>query len=96
MQLTINHDALISICKQENIIYLGLFGSQARGEAKKNSDVDILVQFKEVKSLFELSRIKYDFEAVFGKKVDLVLKKSVKKLIKPYIEKDLVTLYDQG
>jgi uncharacterized protein len=95
MQLTINHNAIRSICKQEDIIYLGLFGSQARNEAKKDSDVDMLVQFKETKSFFELSRIKDEFEAVFGKKVDLVLKSAVKETIRDYIEKDLITLYGQ-
>lgn len=93
--MKINETAIKNICLKEDISYLGLFGSQARGEAEKNSDVDILVQFNDVKSFFELSRIKDQFEAVFGKKVDLVLKSAVKESIRGYIEKDLVTLYGQ-
>lgn len=93
--MKINETAIKNICLQEGISYLGLFGSQARGEAKKNSDVDILIQFNDVKSLFELSRIKDQFETVFGKEVDLVINSSVKQSLRGYIEKDLITLYGQ-
>ena len=33
------------ICEQNGIIYLGLFGSSARGENRPDSDLDLLVQY---------------------------------------------------
>ena len=93
MKVTINQNLINTICDQEGIVYLGLFGSQARGDAKKASDVDLLVNFKQTKSLFQLVRIQEKLEGAFDKKVDLVLDTSIKELLKPYILKDLVTLY---
>lgn len=76
------------------ISYLGVFGSVARGDDKSTSDIDLLIDFTETKTLFDLARIKHSFERILGKKVDLVLKRSVKKNLVPYIEKDLITIYE--
>lgn len=93
MQISINQNLINTICDQEGIAYLGLFGSQARGDANKSSDVDLLVDFKQTKSFFQLARIQEKLEGAFDKKVDLVLNTSIKEPLKPYILKDLVTLY---
>lgn len=81
--------------KKYGIDYLGLFGSSARGETTPESDVDLLIDFNEVKSLFDLARIKLSFQDILGKKVDLVLRKDIKKTLKPYIMKDLITVYEK-
>lgn len=91
-----NQQQLHQICQQSDINYLGLFGSTARGQAKPDSDVDLVVDFNHTKSLFELSRIKQQLEAVFNKPVDLVIRKNIKPIIKPYIEQDLQSLYEQN
>ena len=83
-----------SMYQKHGISYLGLFGSTARGEETINSDVDLLVDFNQPKTLFDLARIKIQLQDLLGKKVDLVLKDSIKPIIKPYIEKDLITLYE--
>ncbi len=93
MQILINQNLINKICDQEGIAYLGLFGSQARGDANKSSDIDLLVDFEQTKSYFQLARIQEKLEEAFDKKVDLVLNTSIKKSLKPYILKDLVTLY---
>ncbi len=95
MQIQLYLNAINKICNQEDILFLGLFGSNARGEAKSSSDIDILVDFKETKSFFELSRIQEKFENIFEKKVDLVLRNSIKDPVKSYIQKDLITLYEK-
>jgi len=96
MKLSINQKNLIDVCQSNNISYLGLFGSYSRGEEKKTSDIDLLVDFKETKSLFELARIKFSFEKIFHKEVDLVLKNSLKVELKTYIFNDLQTLYEEN
>src|SRR3989338_4807876 len=85
-----------TVCKQEGITFLGLFGSYARNEETKKSDIDFLVEFDETKSLFELARVKHAFESLVLRKVDLVLKKNIKDRLKPYILKDLQTIYEKG
>jgi len=57
---------------------LGIFGSYVRGEAKKSSDVDILVEFYQAPSLLEFIRMEDDLSERLGLKVDLVMKKALK------------------
>jgi uncharacterized protein len=40
---------IIPILKRNHVVKAGIFGSYARGEAKRKSDIDILVQFKKEK-----------------------------------------------
>lgn len=78
------------------ITYLGLFGSQARKEADDKSDIDLLVEFSEVPSLLKHIGIEYELsENLFNnRKVDLITKKSLNKYIAPYVTRDLITLYE--
>lgn len=51
---------------------LSLFGSVARGEQTTVSDVDILVEFEDVPTLFEMGRLQARLEDELGASVDLV------------------------
>ena len=57
---------------------LGIFGSYVRGDVKRSSDVDILVEFHQAPSLLEFIRMEDDLSSKLGIKVDLVMKKSLK------------------
>jgi len=87
--------ALARICTKHDISYLGLFGSYARGEQREDSDIDLLVDFDARKTLFGVMRAKIDFEDLLGREVDVAIRKNLKPLIRPYIEQDLVTLYEK-
>ena len=55
-----------------------IFGSYARGEAKKNSDVDILIEYKnDDKSLLDFVGLKLELEEKLNKKVDLLTYDSI-------------------
>ncbi|MBI2641375.1 nucleotidyltransferase domain-containing protein [Candidatus Roizmanbacteria bacterium] len=95
MKLSINQNNLRDLCKLNNISYLGIFGSYSRGDEKKTSDIDLLIDFKKTKSFFELAPIQAQFEKIFRKPIDLVLKNRIKKSFKPYIYKDLIPLYEK-
>ncbi len=71
---------------------VGIFGSYARGEEKKNSDLDILIDFNSKINLLELIGLEQELSELLGVKVDLVTLKSVSQLLKPYIEKDLIRI----
>jgi len=73
--------------EQYKIRSLGLFGSYVRGEQKKNSDVDILVEFCETPGLFTFIRLEEELSSIIGHKVDLVMKNS----LKPSIGKRILT-----
>lgn len=49
-----------------------VFGSVARGEATPDSDIDLLVEFGEKASLFDLSGLWLDLEALLDHKVDVI------------------------
>jgi len=58
------------ILKDKKVKRAGLFGSYARGEQKKDSDVDILIEFDG--SLLDLVRVEREIKKKLKKKVDLI------------------------
>ena len=82
-------------CLQNDIDFLGVFGSVVRGNADENSDVDILVRYKNgnYPSLFKKSDLRNSLEEYFGRKVDLVAQEFVDPLIKNSIYSNLKPLY---
>jgi predicted nucleotidyltransferase len=86
-------------CKEElkkdyQVKEIGVFGSYIRGEQKKKSDVDILVEFDESSSLSLLDFIGLEnfLTDVLGVKVDLVEKGALKPGIAKHVLKEVVTL----
>jgi predicted nucleotidyltransferase len=70
---------------------LGVFGSVARGEAQKNSDVDILVEFDGQVTFDRFMDTKFYLEDLLGRRVDLVLPQAIKKpRLKERIARDLI------
>lgn len=80
------------ILKKAGVKKAQLFGSHARGDAKNNSDIDILVQMKPSSSLFDLVDLEDQLEKKLSKKVDLVTFKSVHPLLKKHIESDTIDI----
>jgi len=84
---------ILSHLKGFDPIKVGIFGSFARGDNKKGSDIDILVEFKESPSLLTLIKLENDLSEILGVKVDLVTTGAVKnKRIKKSIKKDLINI----
>jgi predicted nucleotidyltransferase len=67
---------------------IGLFGSMATGHSNKQSDVDILVELNEP-TFDHYMELKFRLEEALGRKVDLVLKDTLKPRLKPIIEKEV-------
>ncbi len=65
---------------------IGIFGSYSRGEQRKSSDIDILVEFYDEPSLFEFIRLERYLKNILKIKVDLVMRDS----LKPYIGKHIL------
>jgi predicted nucleotidyltransferase len=83
---------IVPILKEAGVLKSSLFGSVARGEARPDSDVDILVELPEGKSMFDLVRLELKLQEVLGKKVDLVTYRSVHPLLKDIIFKEQVQI----
>lgn len=79
--------------RREGAKEIALFGSYAKKQQNRKSDVDILVEFKKKKSLLNLVRIERELSEEAGIKVDLLTKKSVSPLIMDNIKKDMEVIY---
>ena len=82
--------------ENQGVSYLGLFGSFSRGEETQQSDIDLLIDFDNTKSLFDLANIKLYFQEKLGKKVDLAMRGHIKKSLQPYIDENLITVYEKN
>ena len=75
-----------------HVRYLGIFGSYVQGTSRKNSDLDVLVDFSQSPSLFEFIQLENDLSVLLGIKVDLVMKSTLKPLIGQHILREVVSL----
>ncbi|MBI5233879.1 MAG: nucleotidyltransferase family protein [Deltaproteobacteria bacterium] len=91
------HDAVERLSKHKEemverfkVKKIGIFGSLARGEHGKRSDVDMLVEYRDLPNLLELVRLERYLEGILGKKVDLVEKRGLRKEIKRYMRDEII------
>lgn len=76
-QVTPFDDMIISCLHQHGAEKIGVFGSYARDEARPDSDLDLIVWFKEQKSLLGIIRIERELSELLGVKVDLLTEQAV-------------------
>jgi len=76
---------ILPLLKHNGVVKAGIFGSFARGEEKKGSDIDILIQFKGGKTLLDLVSLERELKIVLGRNVDLLTYDSINHLIKERI-----------
>lgn len=84
---------LIDICRQNDVSMVGVFGSMARGDAKKKSDIDLIVRFSKRKSLLALVRLERELSEALGRKVDLLTEASISPYIHEKVMKELRVIY---
>ena len=81
------HD-LLRLASEHGVFNLRVFGSVARGEERPDSDVDLLIDLAEDRGFSDYPALAEELERVLGRKVDLVLARSLSPLFRPYIEAD--------
>ena len=86
---------ILPILKRRDVVKAAVFGSVAREETKKRSDVDLLVKFKGSKSLMDLAGLKIELEDRLDRKVDLLTYNSIHPPLKKYILKDQKMIYEK-
>lgn len=69
-----------------------VFGSVARGDARPDSDVDILVDMEPGRSLFDLGGLLYDLQTLLGVDVDVVTEKGLRSRIRAQVMQEAVPL----
>jgi len=91
-----NHEIeskVISILGRYGVQSIGVFGSYARGLERPDSDLDLLVNFKERKSLLTLVRIERELSEGIGVKVDLLTEGAVSPYLIDRIKSELKVIY---
>ncbi len=79
-----------TLAERYNVERLSLFGSVARGEARDDSDVDLLVEFSRPVGLLQFIELQQWLEALLGCKVDLGTPRSLKTAIKDQVLREAI------
>jgi uncharacterized protein len=88
--LNILHQQIPVLTERYSVEALEVFGSYVRDEQRKDSDLDILVTFKEVPSLLTFIAIENYLSDLLEIKVDLAMKDSLKSKIGEHILREAI------
>lgn len=80
------------VSRKYKVSEIGIFGSFVRGEQRKKSDIDILVEFDErnIPGLIKFIEMERYLEKLLRKKVDLVRKGGIRPELRKIILKEVV------
>jgi predicted nucleotidyltransferase len=81
-------DEILRIAARHGARNVRIFGSVARGEAGENSDVDLLVELEQGRSLLDQAGLMVELEELLGRKVDVVTEQGLYWLLRRRILKE--------
>ena len=76
---------ILPILRRNGVKRAGIFGSVVRGEAKEDSDIDILVDIESDMSLLDFVGLKLEIEEALGRRIDLAEYSTIKPLLRERI-----------
>jgi predicted nucleotidyltransferase len=85
---------IIPILRRQGVVKAAFFGSIARGDMRKKSDIDLLVSLRKDKSLLDFAGLKIELEEKLGRKVDLLTYDAIHPLIKDRILNGQKIIYE--
>lgn len=86
---------IVPLLQENQVEYLGIFGSVARGDARPDSDVDILVKFVGHPTFDKYIALDDRIRAELAIDIDLVTEGAINKFLRPQIARDLKMVYGQ-
>ncbi len=86
--LASRREEILRIAAKHGAHNVRVFGSVARGEAGENSDVDLLVELEQGRSLLDQAGLVLDLEELLGRKVDVVTEQGIYWLLRRRILKE--------
>jgi predicted nucleotidyltransferase len=95
-----NRDAVLALLREHlpvlrerfGVRHLRLFGSVARDTARADSDVDVLVDFDGPATADRYFGVQFYLEDLLGRRVDLVTVNALRERLRPYVERDAITI----
>ena len=85
-------DQILAIARQHGARNVRVFGSLARGEGKRGSDLDVLVELESGRSLLDIIAIKQDLEDLLTTKVDIVTEAAVSPYMRDQVLRQAISL----
>ncbi|MBU2565497.1 MAG: nucleotidyltransferase family protein [Candidatus Thermoplasmatota archaeon] len=86
-------EEIVHLLKNKGAKKIAVFGSYVREEEESKSDIDIIVEFSDRKSLLELIGIERELSEKLGIKVDLLTEKSISPYLIESIHKEMEVIY---
>ena len=90
--LEARREDILRIAARHGASNVRVFGSLARGDARADSDVDLLVSLEKGRSLFDLGALLEDLKTLLGRDVDVVTEKGLRARIRDRVLKEAVPL----
>ena len=91
---TLRHkrEAILRLAAKYGAYNVRIFGSFARGDARPESDVDVLVDLEPGRSLFDLGGLLMELRELLGRPVDLVTERGLRERIRESVLREAVLL----
>jgi hypothetical protein len=84
---------LTSLLRKRGAVKIAVFGSYIKGKEHPDSDIDVIVEFSERKSLLYLVGIEQEVSELLGIKVDLLTEKSISPYLIDRVKQEMVVIY---
>lgn len=91
-ELRLKREDILKIASRFHAENIRVFGSVARGEAKPDSDIDLLIHFTSGASLLDEAGLEIALNKLLGHKVDIIGDDVIRPEFKPFILKDALPL----
>ena len=88
-----NRPDVVALCRRYAVRSLFLYGSTARGEARSDSDIDLLVSFSQRVSLLHMVALERELSELLGHQVDLQTEAALSPDIRARILKERQQVY---
>ncbi|MGP8246924.1 MAG: nucleotidyltransferase family protein [Bryobacteraceae bacterium] len=89
---TIKREEILRVAAGRGARNVRVFGSVARGDNDERSDIDFLVDLDPGRSLFDLSGLLIDLEAVLSSQVDVVTERGLRSRVRERVLREAVPL----
>ena len=80
------------LARRFGVTDIALFGSTARGEARPDSDVDVLVSFDGPATSKRYFGVQFYLEDLLGRPSDVVSETALRERLRPYVERDAIAV----
>jgi len=84
---------IVPILKKKGVLRSAFFGSTARGDAKKGSDIDLLIEPARGMTLYDMIDLKELLERAVKKDIDLVTYRSLSPFLRKSVMRDMISIF---